>query len=174
MAWGVLLSVALLVAVYAGFLMLVQTFAPETLDIPLVGPVGGLRTLLSWGSALFMIGLSIFLMVPVAAGFSALFLEDVAQAVEAVHYPHLPPVPRARFADTAVATVNFVALVIGVNLGALVLAPFAGPFIVPLFWAVNGLLLTVPLTIPFLNLVIPVVGAATFTHLFHRVMAREG
>ena len=157
-----------------------------------------------------MIGLSVFLMMPVASAFSALFLEDVAQAVEDMHYPHLPPVPRQRFADTAIATVNFVALVAGVNLAALTLAPFAGPLIVPLFWAVNGallgreyfamaatrrigrkaardlarrhsrriwvagLLMTVPLTVPFLNLVIPVLGAATFTHLFHRLMARAG
>lgn len=210
MGWGVLLSVALLVAVYAGFLLLVQSFAPEALTIPMVGPVGGLRTLLSWGSALFMVGLSIFLMVPVASAFSGLFLEDVAQAVEDVHYPHLPPVPRQPFVDTAIATVNFVALIVGVNLGALALAPFAGPFIVPLFWAANGFLLgaeyftmaasrhlgragardlrrrhrvriwvagmlmTAPLTVPFVNLVIPVLGAATFTHLFHRVMARDG
>ena len=40
-------------------------------------------------------------------------------------------------------------------------------------WAA-GLLMTVPLSVPLINLVIPVLGAATFTHLFHRLMAREG
>jgi CysZ protein len=34
-----------------------------------------------------MIGLSVFLMVPVASMFTGLFLEDVAAAVEARHYP---------------------------------------------------------------------------------------
>ena len=32
-----------------------------------------------------------------------------------------------------------------------------------------GVLMAVPLTIPFLNLLIPVIGVATFTHLYHRV-----
>ncbi|WP_208347684.1 EI24 domain-containing protein [Pseudaestuariivita rosea] len=37
-------------------------------------------------------------------------------------------------------------------------------------WAA-GALMTVPLTIPFINLIIPILGVATFTHLFHRVRA---
>jgi uncharacterized protein involved in cysteine biosynthesis len=32
-----------------------------------------------------------------------------------------------------------------------------------------GCLMAVPLSFPFINLVIPVLGAATFTHLFHRL-----
>jgi uncharacterized protein involved in cysteine biosynthesis len=208
MVWGVLLSLALLVAVYAVFLMLIQAATPETLDIPLIGPVTGLDTLLSWASALFMVGLSVFLMVPVASAFVGLFLEDVAQAVEDRHYPHLPPVHRQPLGDTLIAAANFVFLVIGVNLVALMLVPFAGPLVMPLFWAVNGyllgreyftmaaarhlgpdqaralrrrnglrvwaagLLMALPLTVPLINLVIPVLGAATFTHLYHRLMAR--
>ncbi|MGQ0567513.1 MAG: EI24 domain-containing protein [Gemmobacter sp.] len=210
MLWGVLLSVALLVAVYAGFLMILQAVTPDAIDIPLIGPVTGLHTLLSWASALFMIGLSVFLMVPVASAFCGLFLEDVAQAVEDRHYPHLPPVARQPLGDTVIAAVNFVALVIGVNLGALMLVPFAGPLVFPLFWAANGyllgreyftmaaarhlglagaralrrrhglrvfaagLLMAVPLSVPLVNLAIPVLGAATFTHLFHRLAARGG
>jgi uncharacterized protein involved in cysteine biosynthesis len=34
---------------------------------------------------------------------------------------------------------------------------------------IAGTLMAVPLTIPVLNLLVPVLGAATFTHLFHRV-----
>jgi uncharacterized protein involved in cysteine biosynthesis len=34
---------------------------------------------------------------------------------------------------------------------------------------VAGILMAVPLTIPIVNLLVPVLGAATFTHLFHRV-----
>lgn len=210
MIWGILLSVALLVAVYAGFLMLVQAATPDSLTIPLVGPVSGLHTLLSWASALFMVALSVFLMVPVAAAFSGLFLEDVAQAVEDRHYRHLPPVPRQSFGDAAISAANFLALVVAVNLGALALVPFAGPLVFPLFWATNGfllgreyftmaatrhlgrdgaralrrrhpvrvwtagLLMTLPLSVPLINLVIPVLGAATFTHLVHRLRAQEG
>ncbi len=35
-------------------------------------------------------------------------------------------------------------------------------------WAA-GFLMAIPLSVPLLNLVIPIVGAATFTHLFHRL-----
>jgi uncharacterized protein involved in cysteine biosynthesis len=32
-----------------------------------------------------------------------------------------------------------------------------------------GCLMALPLSIPLVNLVIPILGAATFTHLFHRL-----
>jgi len=32
-----------------------------------------------------------------------------------------------------------------------------------------GVLMALPLTIPIFNLIIPVLGAATFTHLYHRL-----
>lgn len=205
--FGVLLSVALLVGVYAGFLALIEWLTPESIDIPFVGPVGGLDTLLSIGSALFMLGLSVFLMVPVASAFTGLFLEDVAQAVEDRHYPGLPPATKISFLDNTVETLNFFGLLIAVNAGALLLYGFAGPFIPVVFWAVNGFLLgreyftvvatrrlgraaardlrkrhalqiwiagtlmAAPLTVPLVNLLIPVLGAATFTHLFHRLQA---
>lgn len=209
LAIGVLLSLALLVAVYAGFLALIQAFTPEVIEIPFVGPVSGLDTLLSWGSALLMIGLSVFLMMPVASAFTGLFLEDVAQAVEDRHYPALPPVPRLPWGDALVDAANFFALLIAVNALALILYAFAGPFIPVVFWAVNGFLLgreyftlvamrrlgrvgakalrerhwgkvwlagtlmAAPLSVPLLNLLIPVLGAATFTHMVHRLNRSE-
>jgi uncharacterized protein involved in cysteine biosynthesis len=39
-------------------------------------------------------------------------------------------------------------------------------------WA-TGVLMAVPLSVPVLNLLVPVVGAATFTHLFHRLSGRD-
>lgn len=36
-----------------------------------------------------------------------------------------------------------------------------------------GILMVVPLTIPLVNLIVPVLGAATFTHLFHGLQARH-
>lgn len=202
---GLALTLALLVAIYALFLIAIQMLTPETVDIPLVGPVGGLDTLLSWGSLLFMIGLSIFLMVPVAAMFTGLFLEDIAAAVETRHYPYLPPVPRISLYESAKDAVNFFAVLVAVNAVAIVLAVFAGPFVPVVFWVVNGFLLgreyftlaamrrlgrqgaaalrarhpvqiwvagilmAVPLSVPLVNLFIPLLGAATFTHLFHRL-----
>jgi uncharacterized protein involved in cysteine biosynthesis len=38
-------------------------------------------------------------------------------------------------------------------------------------WAA-GILMVVPLTVPVVNLAVPVLGAATFTHLFHRLAGR--
>ena len=202
---GVALALALLIAVYAAFLWLIQSFTPETLELPFVGPVGGLDTLLSLGSAVVMLGLSVFLMMPVASLFTGFFLEDVAQAVEDRHYPHLPPVPRLKLADALIDSANFFALLLAVNALAMILYVFAGPFVPIVFWAVNGFLLgreyftlaamrrlgrqgardlrrrhpfriwiagtlmAAPLSVPVLNLLIPVLGAATFTHLFHRL-----
>jgi len=37
-----------------------------------------------------------------------------------------------------------------------------------------GVLMAVPLTIPVVNLLVPVLGAATFTHLYHRLTRAEG
>lgn len=207
--FGIALALALLVGVYALFLWLIESLAPGTVEIPLIGPVGGIDTLLSWGSFFLMLVLSVFLMVPAASAFSGLFLEDVAQAVEDRHYPHLPPVPRMRLSDMLIDTANFVGLLIAVNVLALILYGFAGPFIPVVFWAVNGLLLgreyftlvamrrlgregakalrarhrgqiwlagtlmAAPLSVPLVNLVIPVLGVATFTHMFHRLATQD-
>lgn len=201
--FGIALAVALLIGVYAGFLWLIEAFSPGTVEIPLIGPVGGLDTLLGWGSALLMLGLSVFLMMPVASAFSGLFLEDVASAVEDRHYPGLPPVARISLMDNLIDTANFMGLMIAVNVVALLLYAVSGPFIPVVFWGLNGLLLgreyftltatrrigrtaakalrrqhwgkiwiagtlmAAPLSIPLINLIIPVLGVATFTHLFH-------
>ena len=208
MGLGVLLALALLAAVYAGFLVLINSFVPGTIDLIFVGPITGIDALLGWGSLFLMLGLSVFLMVPVASAFSGLFLEDIADAVEDRHYPGLPPVTPVRLGDSLVDSLNFLGLVIAANVLALVLYIFAGPFIPVVFWAVNGwllgreyftlvatrrigregakalraqnsgriwlagILMAAPLSVPLVNLEIPVLGVATFTHLFHRMAAR--
>ena len=208
MGLGVLLALALLVAVYAGFLVLINSFVPGTIDLIFVGPITGIDALLGWGSLFLMLGLSVFLMVPVASAFSGLFLEDIADAVEDRHYPGLPPVNPVRLGDSLVDSLNFLGLVIAANVLAFLLYIFAGPFIPVVFWAVNGwllgreyftlvatrrigrerakalraqnsgriwlagILMAAPLSVPLVNLVIPVLGVATFTHLFHRMAAR--
>jgi CysZ protein len=203
---GVLLALALLFAVYAAFLQALWWLTPDSIDIPIIGPVTGVETLLGWASVLLMLGLSMFLMVPVASAFTGFFLEDVADAVEDRHYPALPPATALPWTEALRQSVNFLGLVIAVNVLALFLYPFAGPFMPVVFWSVNGFLLgreyftmvalrrlppaeakalrsrnfgriwlagtlmAAPLSIPLVNLVIPVLGAATFTHLFHRMM----
>ncbi len=202
---GIGLALALLAGVYAGFLALIEWATPGSVTIPWIGPIGGLDTLLSWGSLLLMLGLSVFLMVPVASAFSGLFLEDVAQAVEDRYYPGLPPVPRVPLTDSLIEAANFLALLVAVNIAALLAFAFTGPLVPLIFWALNGFLLgreyftlvatrrlgragakalrggyplqiwlagtlmAAPLSIPLVNLVVPVLGVATFTHMFHRL-----
>jgi len=206
---GVALTLALLVALYALMLVAIQWLVPETTTLPLLGPVGGLDTLLSIGSIILMLLASVFLMVPVASAFTGLFLEDVVDAVEDRHFPTLPDARPQTFAEGITGAVNFFGIALAANIVALFLWPFAGPLVPVLFWSLNGYLLgreyftlvaqrrigrdaaralwrankariwgagvlmAAPLSIPLLNLLIPVFGVATFTHLFHRLNNRR-
>ncbi|MEL6645922.1 MAG: EI24 domain-containing protein [Pseudomonadota bacterium] len=202
---GLGLTIALLIAVYAVFLGVLNWFLPDTVTIPWLGEVNWVDDLLSGASILFMLFLSVFLMVPVASAFTSLFLDDVADAVEARHYSSLTPAPRVSFAEGLRDSVNFLGVLIVANILALVGYLFLGPLAPLGFIALNGFLLgreyfqlialrrlgregakaarrrhavqiwaagalmAAPLTIPIVNLLVPVLGAATFTHLFHRL-----
>ncbi|MFN3994224.1 MAG: EI24 domain-containing protein [Tabrizicola flagellatus] len=202
---GVLLALALLFAAYLLFLQGIWWLAPDTVDLPVIGPVSGIDSFLGWTSLFLMLGLSVFLMIPVAAAFTGFFLEDVADAVEDRHYPHLPPATALSLSESLRQAVNFLGVVIAVNLGAVFLYPLVGPGAPLVFWAVNGYLLgreyfslvalrrlppsevramrrrnrwtlwaagtlmAAPLSLPLVNLVIPTLGVATFTHIFHRL-----
>ncbi len=202
---GIGLTLALLIGATIGFLVLVQWLTAASVDLPLIGEVTWLDNLFSAGSVILMMILSIFLMVPVASAITSMFLDDVADAVEAEHYPHLPPATPVPFGDALRDTVNFMGVLIGVNVVALVLYLMFAPFAPLIFWSVNGFLLgreyftlaairrvgrteakrlrgkhgltiwaagvlmAIPLSVPLLNLVIPILGAATFTHLFHQL-----
>lgn len=204
---GVALTFALLVAAYAGLLWLVDALVGPEAYLPILGEVTWLDDLLSGASLIFMLVLSIFLMVPVASAITSMFLDDVAQAVEAKHYPHLPPATPVSFADGLRDTLNFLGILIGANVLALVLYVIFAPFALLIFWALNGFLLgreyftlaasrrlgrteakrlrskhfgtiwlagilmAAPLSIPLVNLFIPILGAATFTHLFQQVQS---
>ncbi len=200
---GIGLSLALLIGVTAGFSWFVEWITPEDAWLPVLGEVRWLNDLLSWG-AVFLLGfLSIFLMVPVASAITSMFLDDVADAVEGEHYPQLPDATRTSFGDALRDTVNFLGVLIGANLLAILLYLFFAPAAILIFWALNGFLLgreyytmaairrvgrarakqlrrqnfgtiwlagifmAMPLSIPLVNLLIPILGAATFTHLFH-------
>lgn len=207
MVLGVALSLALLFGIYAALIGVIDLFVPGTVQVPLIGPVGGLSTLFSWGSLLLVLALSIFMMVPVASAFTAFFLEDVADAVEDRHYRGLPPTQTMRFSDTLWETLGFLGLLVAVNLVSLVFWAVAGPLTPILTWVINGYLLgreyftlvaarhlgrqgairlreryglqvwfagalmAAPLSFPLINLVIPVLGVATFTHMYHRLQA---
>ncbi|WP_415182408.1 EI24 domain-containing protein [Phaeovulum sp.] len=205
LALGIGLSLALLVGFYAGAVHVIDWLTPDTLALPWIGEVTWVKDLMSWGSLALMLVLSFFLMIPVASAFTGLFLDTVANTVEARHYPHLPPARDIPFGQSLQDSLNFLVLILAVNIAALLVYLFIGPAAPLLFWAVNGYLLgreyfqmvaqrrldrpaartlyranrgrvfaagvlmAVPLSIPVVNLVVPVLGAATFTHFFHRL-----
>lgn len=206
---GLGLTVALLVGIYAGWLWLVETFADGPLTLPFVGEVTWIGSLLGWGGLGVIILMSIFLMIPVASAITSFFLEDVADAVEAKHYPTLMPAPKLPMSEAIMDTLTFFGVIVVANILA-VIAYAMLPFLaVPIFFMLNGFLLgreyftiaamrregragakqmrrdnlaeiwmagvlmAIPLTIPVMNLFIPILGAATFTHLYHRIAARS-
>lgn len=204
---GVLLTLALLVAAYALLLWGIQAMTGDVVTIPIVGEVRWLDDLLSFASFIFMMVLSFFLMVPVASAITSMFLDEVADAVEVRHYPHLPPATKVPFGDALRDTLNYLGVLVGVNVVAFIIGALLSaviPVALPLiFYGVNGfllgreyftlaairrlgragakalrrrhrgtiwlagLLMALPLSIPLVNLFIPILGAATFTHIFH-------
>lgn len=207
---GIGLTLALLVALYAGVLWLIQATVGETTVLPLIGEVTWVGDLLGAGSLLLMLTLSVFLMVPVASAITSIFLDEVAQAVEDRHYPGLPPISAVPFGEALKDTVNFLGILVGANLLALILYAIFTPFALFIFWGLNGYLLgmeyfqlaamrregrvaakalrrryrltiwaagtlmAMPLSVPLLNLVIPILGAATFTHIYHAIRQKAG
>ena len=107
----------------------------------LIGNQSWLGALINVGGVLFTIALSIWLMVPVTSAIIALFLDEVAQAVEARHYPHLPKQTAVKLQDQILVGIRFLGILLLANIGALILSmivPLLAPFV---FWATNGYLM---------------------------------
>lgn len=198
---GIGLTVLLLAAATLG----VQFLLPDTVSLPWFGEIGWLSTLLSGFVLISMIGMSVFLMVPVASAFTGLFLDQITDAVEEKHYPHLTRADGVPLGAAISDSMLFLGLVIVVNILALIIYLMSTIFAPVVFWVVNGILLgreyfqmvamrrlgrqgakelrkkhrfeiwvagflmAIPLTVPILNLIVPVLGVATFTHMFHRL-----
>ena len=135
------LTLLALALVFWATMLALGWLLPDTVTLPWIGEVGFVDDLASWAAVGLMLVLSVVLMVPAAAGVVGFFLEDVAEAVEARHYPALPPARTPGVRQQVGDALRFFGLVVGVNLVAVVaylavppLAPFA-------FWAVNGFLL---------------------------------
>lgn len=207
---GVALTIALLVGATAGLVWLVDYFTADGVDLPWIGTLTWLGDILTWASFFVFLVLSVFLMIPVASAITSMFLDEVAQAVEDRHYPHLPPAQNVSIGDAIVDTINFLGVLIALNLFALILYVLFTPAAPFIFWGLNGFLLgreyftlvairrvgrkrakalrsahtgtiwlagtlmAIPLTIPVVNLLIPILGAATFTHIYHRLVPDGG
>lgn len=178
---------------------------PDAFALPWIGEVAWLDDALGWALIPAALALSVVLMIPVASAITSMFLDEVADAVEARHYPRLPPARPMPWGEALRDAGAFLGLVLLANAAAFALylaLPPAAPLI---FLGLNGFLLgreyvqlaagrrmgreearafarrhrgtvwlagalmAVPLTVPVLNLLVPVLGAATFTHLVHRL-----
>ena len=107
LAKGIGLALALLIALYIVVAKIVGWLVPDQITLPLIGPVTWVENLASGGSVLLMMGLSVFLMAPVASAFIGLFLEEVAEEVEVRHYPNLPALAPKPFAQSVEESIRF-------------------------------------------------------------------
>lgn len=205
---GLGLTFLLLVVFYALLGVVLHLYLPEAVTLPFFGEVGFVDDVLTGVAIFSMLFLSIFLMVPVAALFTGIFLEQIADAVEARWYADAGPAAGLRMRDALKESINFTGIVIALNVLGLFLFTFTGPVAPILFYLLNGYLLSreyftlvaarrigrdgakamrrkhrfdvllsgvlmaLPLSIPIMNLFIPILGVATYTHKFHRLAAR--
>lgn len=169
----------------------------------------GLNQLLSSNVVATMFGLSVILMVPIAAFELGVFKDRVATAVEQVYYPlaqHDADTARPQRAFSSLR-ILFLLLISNAVLGVVFLA--APVLALALFWVVNGFLLgreffymiairrldplaaleqrdnhkwrifvagyitVVALSVPVLNLVVPVIAMTMFTHMVSRISPRK-
>lgn len=206
---GIVLALVLLALASAGVQALLVWWVGDSVTLPYLGEVSWIATLAGWSGPVVMILLSVVLMVPVASAMSSLFLDRVADAVEARHYPQAGLARAVPWGESLRDALAFLGVMIGANAIALILYLMLAPIALFIFWAVNGFLLgreyftlvamrhmgrtaayalrrehasliwmagvvmAVPLSIPLVNLAIPVLGAATFTHVYHGLAVRR-
>jgi len=138
---GLGLTIALLIAACLLVNFGINQLLSSAWAANLIGDQSWLGALINIGGVLFTIALSIWLMVPVTSAIIALFLDEVAQAVEARHYPHLPKQTATKLQDQILVGIRFLGILLLANIGALILSmivPLLAPFV---FWATNGYLM---------------------------------
>lgn len=171
----------------------------------LSGLEGWLGNLSQFGGVFFAIVIAWFIFPSAAAAIAGIFADEVIDAVEAKHYPHLPAAKPVPALAAAMDGLKLAAIAIIANLLAL---PFlvVFPVYVLITWGVNGwllgreyfemvafrrmpraearalhkrhrttftvagILIAVCLTIPFVNLIAPVLGAAFMVHVGQNVV----
>lgn len=167
----------------------------------------GWETAIDWLGAVLVPVLALFLFPAVMSIFIGVFLDDVAEAVEARYYPNLPPAREQSIGEMLVTGLRFGGLAVLLNL---LILPFIlfGVGLIP-FYLVNGYLLareyfelaalrrmdpvtaaatrkanmvslwvvgaiiTVVATVPFVNILAPVIGTAAMVHMVNRLTSRR-
>ncbi|MDG1294943.1 MAG: EI24 domain-containing protein [Planktomarina sp.] len=126
------LTIVLLVTACLLVIFGVNQLLSSALMADLIGDQSWLGSLVNIGGVLFTIALSVWLMVQVASAIITLFFDEVAQAVEERYYPHLLKQTAAKLQDQILVSINFLGLLILVNIGALILSlilPFLAPVV---------------------------------------------
>lgn len=108
--------------VFAVLLGLLELILPDRLTLPLLGHIGflgmftdGLFSKTAW---LFWT----YLISPLAVAVVGALLDPIVAAVEARHFPNLPPVRRRGFGATVGYAVRFLFLLLGISLTAWIIA----------------------------------------------------
>jgi uncharacterized protein involved in cysteine biosynthesis len=140
---GLGLGVALIVVFYGLLLASESGRPPDDRLFPLAtGERLALGDLLSGVSMLYMLGVSILMMVPVASVFSWLFFDDLARIADRGEAPPLPPATPLTRWEAFVANANFFGLLAALNILALIhVYPVIGLATPVVFWLLNGVLL---------------------------------
>lgn len=125
---AVLLSAGCFVAAWFGVDALLATWS------------GSSSGWLAWLGGLATLVLAWFLFPLVAASFVAMFLDQVAAAIEARHYPQLPPAPGLPWHRSLAASLRFLGVLLLANAALLLL--WLVPPVYPVAWLlVNGWLM---------------------------------
>ena len=138
---GMGLTIALLIAACLLVNFGINQLLSSAWAANMIGDQSWLGALINVGGVLFTIALSIWLMVPVTSAIIALFLDEVAQAVEARHYPHLPKQTATKLQDQILVGIRFLGILLLANIGALILSMILPPLAPFVFWATNGYLM---------------------------------
>ncbi len=115
-------GISLLLSIVSFVLVLVAVYwALDTFEL---SSIGWLEATVDWLGIFAAVVIALFLFPPVAVVFLGLFLESIARAVEARHYPELDKAPGVSFTQGLVATLRFFALIVVVNIALLFLLLF--------------------------------------------------
>ncbi len=136
------LTLGLLIGLTTILLYFISFIPSMSFTIPLIGyEVTFLEELAETVSFGLVLILSSFLMFPVAALFVGLFLDEIADAVEARHYPDLPEPRRQSWGEVLTQSIEFMFVLIGANIVALIIYLLSTLLAPVIFWLVNGYLL---------------------------------
>ena len=139
---GLLMSVVVLALVVAGSYWLLSDMLP-TIDGWFGRQLDYLGLLEIFGS--LAVGFLALLLFPaIALAIQSIFVDNVADAVEAKYYPNAPPARNVPIVESLYATIKLVAIVLLVNF--LLLPVYLGLLFIPptglvLYFAVNGYLI---------------------------------